>query len=90
MSFLDTFLSGHFNGDAVAERAFAFACRVHFVLDAAVDHPKLDLRTKEARGLMRCGRVGAKNRNGSSGEKGEAASAAQLSSAQLIRNSQGY
>lgn len=44
MSFIYTFLSGHFNRDAVAERAFAFARRVHFVLDAAVDDAKLDLR----------------------------------------------
>lgn len=58
-SFTCTFLSRHFDRDAVAERAFAFACRVHLVLDAAVDDPKLDLRpTKKTPGLMCCGRTG--------------------------------
>lgn len=41
-----TFLPGHFDGVSVAKRPFPFPCRVHFILDAAVDNPKLYLRAK--------------------------------------------
>lgn len=39
-----TFLSGHLDWFPVAECSFAFPRCVHFVLDAAVDDPKLYLR----------------------------------------------
>lgn len=45
-SLIFTLLSRHFDRDAVAECSFAFACCVHFILDAAVDDPELYLRPR--------------------------------------------
>lgn len=51
-----TFLSRHLDWFSVAECSFAFPRCVHFVLDAAVDDPKLNLRRTSSKDLCVGGR----------------------------------